>query len=102
MGFNNLWILLNDVLPRAIQKHGGFNPDQLAMAARETDIPEAGTMMGYGVKFLGEGNPMRGQNERAFPVVMQYVNGRARIAWPKEVQTTDPVLPFPKGHAFAP
>jgi len=22
MGFNNLWILLNDVLPRAIQKHG--------------------------------------------------------------------------------
>ncbi len=42
------------------------------------------------------------RNERAFPVVMQYVNGRARIAWPKEVQTTDPVLPFPKGHAFAP
>jgi len=35
-------------------------------------------------------------------VVMQYVNGRARIAWPKEIQTTDPVLPFPKGHAFAP
>src|SRR5262245_56589919 len=24
MGFNNLWILLNDVLPRAIGKHGGF------------------------------------------------------------------------------
>ncbi len=23
MGFNNMWILLNDVLPRAIQKHGG-------------------------------------------------------------------------------
>ena len=26
MGFNNMWILLNDVLPRAIQKHGGFTP----------------------------------------------------------------------------
>ena len=26
MGFNNMWILLNDVLPRAIQKHGGFGP----------------------------------------------------------------------------
>ena len=65
MGFNNMWILLNDVLPRAIQKHGGFSPEALAKAARETDIPEGGTMQGYGVKFLGEGNPMRGQNERA-------------------------------------
>ena len=58
-------------------------------------------MQGYGVKFFKDG-PMAGQNERSFVVVMQYVNGRARIAWPKEVQTTDPVLPFPKGHVFAP
>ena len=76
MGFNNLWVLLNDVLPRAIQKHGGFGPDALAKAARETDIPEGGTMKGYGVKFLGEGNPMRGQNERAFPVVFQIHEGK--------------------------
>src|SRR5438046_10169321 len=33
MGFNNLWVLFNDVLPRAIQKHGGFGPDALAAAA---------------------------------------------------------------------
>src|SRR5207253_1330875 len=32
----------------------------------------------------------------------QAVNGPGRIAWPREVQTRDPVLPFPKGHAFAP
>ena len=64
MGFNNMWILLNDVLPRAIQKHGGFTPDALAKAARETDIPEGGTMQGYGVKFHGEGHPMR-RPERA-------------------------------------
>jgi len=51
MGFNNIWILLNDVVPRAIQKHGGFGPEALATAARETDIPEGGTMQGYGVKF---------------------------------------------------
>src|SRR6266852_156368 len=51
MGFNNLWVLFNDVLPRAIQKHGGFGPDALAAAARETDIPDGGTMQGYGVKF---------------------------------------------------
>jgi branched-chain amino acid transport system substrate-binding protein len=60
MGFNNMWILLNDVLPRAIQKHGGVSAEALAKAARETDIPEGGTMQGYGVKFLGEGQALRG------------------------------------------
>jgi len=24
------------------------------------------------------------------------------IVWPKEIQTREPVLPFPKGHAYAP
>ncbi|OGL25600.1 MAG: ABC transporter ATP-binding protein, partial [Candidatus Rokubacteria bacterium RIFCSPLOWO2_12_FULL_73_47] len=61
MGFNNMWILLNDVLPRAIQKHGGWSPDALAKAARETDIPEGGTMQGYGVKFYPPGHRFAGQ-----------------------------------------
>src|SRR5262247_1956909 len=85
MGFNNMWILLNDVLPRAIQKHGGFTPEALAKAARETDIPEGGTMQGYGVKFFGEGNPMRGQNERAIAAVYQVVEGQFRHVWPKVI-----------------
>jgi len=95
MGFNNLWILLADVLPRAIQKHGGFSPDQLAKAARETDIPEGGTGQGYGVKFLGEGNPMRGQNERAFPTVFQVIDGKFEVVWPKSVQTAAPAVLLP-------
>ena len=102
MGFNNTWIFLSDVLPRAIKKYGGFDAEALRKAALETDIPVGGTLQGYGVKFFPPGHPLAGQNERAFPIVMQYVNGRARIAWPREIQTTDPVLPFPKGHAFAP
>jgi branched-chain amino acid transport system substrate-binding protein len=101
MGFNNTWILLNDVLPRAIKKYGGFDSEALRKAALETDIPVGGTMQGYGVKFYPPGHALQGQNERAFPVIIQFVNGRGRIAWPKEIQTTDPVLPFPKGHAFA-
>jgi len=84
MGFNNMWILLNDVLPRAIQKHGGWSAEALAKAARETDIPEGGTMQGYGVKFSGEGIPMRGQNERAIAAVYQVVDGQiARSFWPR-------------------
>jgi branched-chain amino acid transport system substrate-binding protein len=102
MGFNNTWIFLSDVLPRAIKKYGGFDVESIRKAALETDIPLGGTIQGYGVKFYPPGAPLAGQNERAFVVVMQYVNGRGRIAWPREIQTTDPVLPFPKGHAFAP
>ena len=102
MGFNNTWILLSNVLPRAIKKYGGYDSEALRKAALETDIPVGGTMQGYGVKFYPPGHPLAGQNERAFPIVIQYVNGRGRIAWPREIQSTDPVLPFPKGHAFAP
>ena len=102
MGFNNTYVFLTDVLPRAIKKYGGIDSEALRKAALDTDIPVGGTLQGYGVKFYPPGHQLSGQNERAFPVVMQYVNGRARIVWPREVQTTDPVLPFPKGHSFAP
>lgn len=97
MGFSNTWVLLNDVLPRAIRKYGGINSEALRKAALDTDIPVGGTMQGYGVKFYPSGHPLAGQNERAFPVITQYVNGQGRIVWPKEMETADPVLPFPKG-----
>ncbi len=101
MGFNNMWILLNDVLPRAIQKHGGFTPDALAKAARETDIPEGGTMQGYGVKFYGEGNPLRGQNERAIAAVYQIVEGRFQHVWPKVIAMNNPPVLLPASSPFA-
>src|SRR5438128_428096 len=94
MGFNNLWILLNDVLPRAIQKHGGFGPDALAQAARETDIPDGGTMQGYGVKFYPPGHRFAGQNERAFPVVFEVIEGKFEVVYPRHVATAPPRLPL--------
>ena len=60
-----------------------------------------GTVQGYGVKFFGPGTPMSGQNERSSPVVMQYIDGQTKIAWPSSIKTADPVLPLPKGHAYA-
>ncbi|MFN3743737.1 MAG: ABC transporter substrate-binding protein [Hyphomicrobiaceae bacterium] len=101
MGFNQTWIFLTDVLPRAIKKHGGFDPEALRKAALETDIPEGGTIQGYGVKFYPPGHQMSGQNERSSPVVMQYVDGATKIAWPSALRTIDPILPLPKGHAYA-
>ena len=86
MGFNQAWIFLTDVLPRAIKKHGGFDPEALRKAALETDIPEGGTIQGYGVKFFPPGHKMAGQNERSSPVVMQYVKGETKIAWPTAIK----------------
>src|ERR1051325_6411348 len=101
MGFNNTWIFLTDVLPRAIKKYGGWDAEALRKAALDTDIPMGGTTQGYGVKFFPAGTKMSGQNERSTPVVMQYVDGHTKIAWPTAIQTIDPVLPLPKGHAYA-
>jgi branched-chain amino acid transport system substrate-binding protein len=101
MGFNNMWILLNDVLPRAIQKHGGWSPDALAKAARETDIVEGGTMQGYGVKFNPPGHRFAGQNALAFPAVFQIIEGKFELVYPKTAATAAPVLPLPASSPFA-
>src|SRR5215210_6488744 len=101
MGFNQAWIFLTDVLPRAIKKHGGYDPEALRKAALETDIAEGGTIQGYGVKFFPPGTPMAGQNERSTPAVMQLVNGETKVVWPAAIKTIDAVIPLPKGHAFA-
>ncbi|MFP5406951.1 MAG: ABC transporter ATP-binding protein, partial [Gammaproteobacteria bacterium] len=101
MGFNQAWIFLTDVLPRAIRKHGGVGAEALREAALETDIPVGGTIQGYGVKFFPPGTPMSGQNERSSPAVMQYNAQETYVVWPSQIKTKDPVLPLPKGHAYA-
>ena len=102
IGFANTWSFLEDVLPRAIKTYGGVDSEALRKAALDTDIPDGGTLQGYGVKFNPPGHEMAGQNERAYPVVMQYVGDKTMVVWPKASQTAEPVLPLPKDHAYAP
>jgi len=101
MGFNNSWIFFTDVLPRAIRDHGGWDAEALRKAALETDIPEGGTIQGYGVKFNPPGHPMAGQNERSFPVVIQFTGGKPNIVWPASIAAAEPVMPLPSAHAYA-
>jgi len=101
MGMNQTWVLLTDVVPRAIKKYGGYDSEALRKAALDTDIPTGGTIQGYGVKFLPPGNPLAGQNERSFPVVMQYVDNKTELIWPLAIKTADPVLPLPKANTYS-
>src|SRR3989475_2170831 len=101
MAASNTYVFLTEVLPRAIKKYGGVDPDALRKAALEGDIPESGTMLGFGVQFYGEGSQMAGQNERSFPVVIQYIDDKSYVVWPKSQAQREAVLPLPKGTTFS-
>ena len=101
MAASNTYLFFTEVLPRAIKKHGGVDAEALRKAALEVDLPEGGTMLGFGAKFAGDGSPIAGQNERAFPVIVQYVNDKSVVVWPKSLQIKEPVLPLPADSPFA-
>ena len=101
MGFNQTWILLNNVLPIAKEKYGGFDPEAVRQAALDVDIPAGGTIQGYGVKFYRPGTQLSGQNERSTPVVMQYAGEHISVVWPDNIRTQEPVLPLPPASVYA-
>src|SRR5438552_1968813 len=101
MAASNTYLFMSEVLPRAIKKYGGIDADALRNAALEVDLPEGGTMLGFGVKFEGESGPMAGQNDRAFPVILQYVDDKPYLVWPKSQQPPEPVLPLPGTSPYA-
>ena len=101
MAASNTYVFLTEVMPRAIKQYGGVDPDALRKAALDVDLPEGGTMLGFGVKFFGEGTPMAGQNERSFPVVIQYVDDKSYVVWPKSQAQREAVLPLPAGTTYS-
>jgi ABC-type branched-subunit amino acid transport system substrate-binding protein len=101
MAASNTYVFMTEVLPHAIKKYGGVDADALRKAALDVNLPEGGTMLGFGVKFEGEGSTMAGQNDRAFPVIVQYVDDKAHVVWPKSLQLLDPVMPLPASSPYA-
>jgi branched-chain amino acid transport system substrate-binding protein len=101
MGFNQTWVLLNNVLPVAKDKYGGFDPEAIRKAALDVDIPAGGTIQGYGVKFFPPDTPLSGQNERSTPVVMQNAGEHISVVWPTNIRTQEPVFPLPKSSVYA-
>src|SRR5712672_2647633 len=101
MAASNTYVFLTEVLPRAIKNYGGVDPDALRKAALEVDLPEGGTMLGFGVKFPAGETPMAGQNERSFPVVIQYVDDKSYVVWPKSQAQREAVLPLPAGTTYS-
>jgi ABC-type branched-subunit amino acid transport system substrate-binding protein len=101
MAASNTYLFFTEVLPVAIKKYGGVDPDALRKAALDLDIKEGGTMLGFGVKFPADGGQMAGQNERSFPVVIQYIDDKSYVVWPKSQAMREAVLPLPKGTTYS-
>ncbi len=101
MAASNTYLFLTQVLPVAIKKYGGIDADALRKAALDADVPDGGTMLGFGAKFEPEEAVMAGQNTRAYPVVIQYVDDKSYVVWPKALQQRPPVLKLPDSSPYA-
>jgi ABC-type branched-subunit amino acid transport system substrate-binding protein len=98
---SNTYVFMNNVLPRAIKQYGGIDPEALRKASTDVDLPEGGTMLGFGVKFWPEGSQYAGQNQRSFPVVLQYIDDKSYVVWPKSQAQREAVLPLPAGTTYS-
>jgi branched-chain amino acid transport system substrate-binding protein len=101
MAASNTYVFMTQVLPRAIKKYGGIDADALRKAAMDVDLLEGGTMLGFGVKFEDQDSELAGQNQRAYPVIIQYVDDKPYVVWPKSQQMREPVLPLPAGTTYS-
>ncbi|HXM84843.1 MAG TPA: ABC transporter substrate-binding protein [Stellaceae bacterium] len=101
MGFNQTWVFLQNVLPAAITKYGGTSPEAIQKAALDVNIPEGGTIQGYGVKFSAPGTEFSGQNLRAAACVTQAFGDSETIVWPDKLKTANLVMPLPKSNPYA-
>jgi branched-chain amino acid transport system substrate-binding protein len=94
-GMAGTWVLVNDVLPRAISKYGGVDAEAIRKSAQDTDIPDGGTLQGYGVKFVPTGQPNAGNNERGKSYIMQWKQGTLKVVFPSSLAVTEPQVPLP-------
>lgn len=85
------WVLLDQVLPMA----GSDDPEAVRRALFKLDIPLKDSLLGFGIKFAGPDAPEPGQNIRAVPAVMQWMEKKLWTVYPQELATmkVKPVMP---------
>jgi branched-chain amino acid transport system substrate-binding protein len=95
-GLGGGYILVSDVLPRALEKFGNADAESIIAAAAETNIPEGGTPQGFGAHFVKAGTAVTGgDNDGARSYIMQWRDGKLKVVWPEAFAVDDPVFPMP-------
>lgn len=90
--FDAAQLLFNQVL---VKIRDLDNPEEIRQAILKLDLPPGSSILGFGAKFIPSGKPDGGQNERAFPVVMQWQDKNIRVVYPEKMATTKPNIPMP-------
>jgi branched-chain amino acid transport system substrate-binding protein len=94
MGFGHAWMLLK-TLDYTMEKYGEPTPENIRKAALEMEIPEGASPSGYGMKFAPPDHEYAGQSLVSYPVVMQWVDEKVQIVWPRAMMSMEPELPMP-------
>ena len=86
-----MWVLLQQVLPIADLD----NPEAVRQALLKLDVPLKDSLLGFGIKFAGPDSPEAGQNIRAVPGVMQWMDKKLWTVYPLEIATAKehPIMP---------
>jgi len=97
-GVGGAYVLVSDVLPRALTEGKSIKANAIVAAAAKTDIAAGGTPQGFGVKFTPakKGDSNGGDNSRAFATIMEWQSGQLQVIWPKAVANAEPIFPMPK------
>ena len=91
LGFVAARVLFEEVLPRA----GSLDPEAVRKAALQVDIPDGGTILGYGVKYAPSDHPLAGQNLRARVVLLQWQDQELWVVDPENWGLKKPLMPMP-------
>jgi len=95
------WIVFNEVMPLALKKYGEITSETLRKAFLEVDVPPSKDPRAWGARYALPDHPEAGQNLRSMATLLQRIAGKEHVAWPKNLQTTDPKFPMPKDSPLA-
>jgi len=90
-GFEAARMMFEYVLPKV----KSLEPEALRQAFLQVDVPQGGTVFGYGVKFNPPDHPDAGQNFRAHPVLMQWQDERLWVVHPTDFSIKKFYIPMP-------
>lgn len=94
-GIGGAYVLVKDVLPRALAEAGNVDAASIVAAAGKTDMPPGSTPQGFGVKFNPPGAEKVGDNAAAYSTIMQWQHGELNVVWPRDIANAEPVFPMP-------
>ena len=102
MAASNTYLFFTEVLPRAIKKHGGIDRRRAAQGGARGRRARGRHHAGLRRRSSpAKARRSPGRTMRASPVVVQYVDDKAYVVWPKSQAQRDAVLPLPAGTIYS-